>query len=145
MLKRLVVYVFKVFVILLTLVGWMAAGITTINFMVAVTPEGTSKKPAVAFWMDNRGLDHGSYYHWWTIQERPFLFGISIFYLFACIFFFWDASFGFDDFLRAEADLLQKFRLVRITQAYFRIKSDQLPIPGWDSQRDRFDLLFFQF
>jgi hypothetical protein len=94
MLKRVVVYVFKVFVILLTLVGWMAAGITTINFMVAVTPEQARAKnlPLPSGW--TAGVwNHGSYYHWWTIQERPFLFGISIFYLFACILFFWGREF----------------------------------------------------
>jgi len=94
MLKRLAVYVFKVLVILLTLAGWMAAGIVTINFMVAVTPEEARAKnlPLPSGW--TAGVwNHGSYYQWWTIQERPLLFGISVFYLFACVLFFWGRRF----------------------------------------------------
>ena len=89
MFKRLFVHVFKVLVILLLLVGYMLAGISVISFMAAVTPEEARAKnlPLPSGW--TAGVwNHGAYYHWWTIQEKPLLFGISVFYLLTCLLFF---------------------------------------------------------
>ena len=90
MLKRLVVHIFKLLVVLLIFLGYMLAGFSAISFMAAVTPEEARAKnlPLPSGW--TAGVwNHGAYYQWWTIQERPLLFGISVFYLLTCILFFW--------------------------------------------------------
>jgi hypothetical protein len=38
-------------------------------------------------------MNHGSYYHWWTIQERPFLFGVFIVCLVTSLLFIWGSIF----------------------------------------------------
>jgi hypothetical protein len=75
----------------------LPAFFSTVSFMDAVTPEQAraDNLPLPPGW--NAGvMNHGSYYHWWTIQDRPLLFGVSIFclvtsmmFVFGSIFWLW--------------------------------------------------------
>gem|GEM_PF-5494288 len=53
-----------------------------VSFLDAVTPEqaNANNLPLPTGWTAGV-MNHGSYYHWWTIQERPILFALSVFLL----------------------------------------------------------------
>jgi hypothetical protein len=88
--------VFSAFQVIAFLIA-LPAFFSTMSFVGAVTPEQarTDNHPLPSGWSAGV-MNHGSYYHWWTIQERPFLFGISIFclvtgllFVFGSIFWLW--------------------------------------------------------
>jgi hypothetical protein len=72
----------------------LPAFFSTVSFMNAVTPEQAraDSQPLPPGWSSGV-MNHGSYYHWWTIQEKPFLFGISIFCLAVSLLFIWGSIF----------------------------------------------------
>jgi len=57
------------------------ASFSTINFVIAVTPEqaNANNLPLPLGWTAGV-MNHGSYYRWWTIQEKPLLFALSVFF-----------------------------------------------------------------
>ena len=78
----------------------LPAFFSTVSFINAVTPEQAraNNLPLPLGWSAGV-MNHGSYYQWWTIQERPFLFGFSIFclvmsllFIFGSIFWLWQQS-----------------------------------------------------
>jgi hypothetical protein len=75
----------------------LPAFFSTVSFMDAVTPEQAraDSLPMPSGWSAGV-MNHGSYYQWWTIKDRPFLFGISAFclvtsmmFVFGSIFWLW--------------------------------------------------------
>lgn len=73
----------------------MASFFSTNNFLHAVTPEQARAdgNPLPAGWTAGV-MNHGSYYHWWTIQERPILFGVSATCLTLCVLFVYGSLLG---------------------------------------------------
>jgi hypothetical protein len=69
----------------------LPAFFSTINFIVAVTPE-QARDALPAGWSAGV-MNHGDYYHWWTIQERPYFFGASLFCLVMSLLFIWGSIF----------------------------------------------------
>jgi hypothetical protein len=63
---------------------------STMSFIQAVTPEQarTDGKPLPSGWSAGV-MNHGSYYQWWTIQENPLVFGISVLCLVTSVLFVW--------------------------------------------------------
>jgi hypothetical protein len=72
----------------------LPAFFSTVSFVAAVTPEQAlaDDHPLPAGWSAGV-MNHGTYYHWWTIQERPFLFGVSAFLLVTGLLFIWGSIF----------------------------------------------------
>jgi hypothetical protein len=69
----------------------LPAFFSTMSFTSALTPEqvvAEFNKPLPSGWTAGV-MNHGDYYRWWTIQERPILFGISVFFLVVGIIFIW--------------------------------------------------------
>jgi hypothetical protein len=68
---------------MLALLIALPAFFSTMSFTSALTPEQAVtefNKPLPTGWTAGV-MNHGDYYRWWTIQERPILFGISVFFL----------------------------------------------------------------
>jgi hypothetical protein len=69
----------------------LPAFFSTMSFTSALTPEQAVtefNKPLPSGWTAGV-MNHGDYYRWWTIQEKPILFGASVFFLAAGIVFIW--------------------------------------------------------
>jgi hypothetical protein len=88
--KHSVLSVFQVVAFLVALPAFFS----TMNFTCAVTPEQARADglPLPSGWSAGV-MNHGSYYHWWTIQERPFLFGVFIVCLVTSLLFIWGSIF----------------------------------------------------
>jgi hypothetical protein len=88
--KHPVLSAFQVIAFLIALPAFFS----TMSFTGAVTPDQARADglPLPAGWSAGV-MNHGSYYHWWTIQERPFLFGISLFCLVTGLLFIWGSLF----------------------------------------------------
>jgi hypothetical protein len=88
--KHPVLAVFQVVAFLIALPAFFS----TMSFVGAVTPEQARADglPLPPGWKAGV-MNHGSYYLWWTIQERPFLFGISVFFLVTGLLFIWGSLF----------------------------------------------------
>jgi hypothetical protein len=67
---------------------------STVSFVDAITPEqaNADNMPLPSGWTAGV-MNHGSYYKWWTIQQRPILFGVSLFILVAALLFVWISIF----------------------------------------------------
>ncbi len=78
---------------LLVFLATMAAFVATANFMAAVTPDqalAEYKQPLPAGW--TAGVwNHDHYFRWWTISERPILFGLSVLTLVIGVLFLWSS------------------------------------------------------
>jgi hypothetical protein len=64
---------------------------STISFTSAITPEqaiAEGNKRLPIGWTAGV-MNHGNCYRWWTIQERPILFGTSVFVLAIAMLFIW--------------------------------------------------------
>ena len=72
----------------------LPAFFTTVSFTAALTPDEAIErgKPLPPGWTAGV-MNHGEYYRWWTIREKPLLFGISLFALVAGVLFLWGAIF----------------------------------------------------
>jgi hypothetical protein len=72
----------------------LPAFFSTVSFFNAVTRSQARANnfPLPAGWTAGV-MNHGSYYQWWTIHERPVLFGVSIFCLVASMLFIWGSLF----------------------------------------------------
>jgi hypothetical protein len=72
----------------------LPAFFSTESFVSAITPEQANAEnmPLPSGWTAGV-INHGSYYQWWTIQQRPFLFGLSLFFLVAGLLFIWVSIF----------------------------------------------------
>jgi hypothetical protein len=69
----------------------LPAFFSTLSFNDALTPQqaiARYSKPLPPGWSAGV-MNHGAYYQWWTIQERPVLFGLSALCLVAGILFLW--------------------------------------------------------
>src|SRR5690606_15479764 len=64
--------------------------LSTISFIAAIDPEQArgNGQPLPPGWSAGV-MSHGSYYRWWTIGERPVLFGLSVFGLTTGMLFIW--------------------------------------------------------
>ncbi len=69
------------------------AFVATANFIAAETPEqalAKNKQPLPAGW--TAGVwNHDHYFRWWTISERPILFGLSALTLVIGVLFLWSS------------------------------------------------------
>jgi hypothetical protein len=72
----------------------LPAFFSTVSFMNAVTPAQAlaDGSPLPSGWSAGV-MNHGSYYHWWTIQERPLLFAVSVSCVVASVLFIWGSLF----------------------------------------------------
>ena len=71
----------------------LPAFVSTMNFINAVTPQQAITKygePLPPYWTVGV-MNHGHYYQWWSIQEQPILFGLSVFVLVAGVLFLWSS------------------------------------------------------
>jgi hypothetical protein len=71
----------------------LPAFVSAVNFIDAETPQqaiARNGKPLPPGWTAGV-MNHGEYYRWWTIQERPVLFGLSALSLVAAILFLWSS------------------------------------------------------
>jgi hypothetical protein len=69
----------------------LPAFFSTVSFTSALTPEQAiteCNKPLPSGWTAGV-MNHGNYYRWWTIPERPILFGASLFLSVSGILFIW--------------------------------------------------------
>jgi hypothetical protein len=69
----------------------LPAFFSTMSFTSALTPEqaiAEYNKPLPLGWTAGV-MNHGDYYRWWTIQQRPILFATSISFLVLGIVFIW--------------------------------------------------------
>jgi hypothetical protein len=66
----------------------LPAFVSTVSFTDAVTPQQAiaNDNPLPSGWTAGV-MNHGQYYQWWTIQERPILFGLSSLSLVAGVLF----------------------------------------------------------
>jgi hypothetical protein len=89
--KHPLLWVAQIIVFLISLPAFFS----TVSFMDALTPEKAItefNKPLPIGWSAGV-MNHRDYYRWWTIQERPILFGVSVFVLAAGIIFIWGSLF----------------------------------------------------
>jgi hypothetical protein len=73
----------------------LPAFFATVSFLNALTPTEAVEKyaqPLPVGWAAGV-MNHGQYYHWWTIQQRPFMFAASLLLLTAAVLFIWGSSF----------------------------------------------------
>ncbi|MEQ8789693.1 MAG: hypothetical protein RIC55_25585 [Pirellulaceae bacterium] len=66
---------------------------STVSFSVALTPEqaiAKFDKPLPSGWTAGV-MNHGKYYQWWTIRERPVLFALSAICLAGGVLFLWSS------------------------------------------------------
>jgi hypothetical protein len=80
----------QVCVLLVCVPAFMSA----VSFVDAVTPQEAIAKysqPLPSGWTAGV-INHGHYYQWWTIQERPLLFAFSAFCLVAGVLFLWGSA-----------------------------------------------------
>jgi hypothetical protein len=74
----------------------LPAFFSTMSFTSALTSEqavAEYNKPLPSGWTAGV-MNHGDYYRWWTIQERPILFGASVFFWWQECCLFMALSFG---------------------------------------------------
>jgi hypothetical protein len=88
--KRPVLSIAQVLAFLIVLPAFYS----TVNFESAINREQAiaENTPLPSGWTAGV-MDHGSYYRWWTIQQRPILFGVSLFILVAGLLFIWVSIF----------------------------------------------------
>ena len=71
------------------------AFISTVSFLAAVTPDQAALKSEIPIppgWTAGV-MNHGRYYQWWTISERPILFGVSLAVVVVSLLFIWSTVF----------------------------------------------------
>src|SRR5438552_15713692 len=69
----------------------LPAFFSTVSFTGALTPDQAVAKYEMALpsgWTAGV-MNHGRYYRWWTIQEKPVLFAASVFCLAISMLFIW--------------------------------------------------------
>lgn len=83
--KHCLLYIVQAIVFLIV----MPAFVSIINFSEAVTPEQAVSKygQSLPFGWSVGVMNHGDYFQWWTISERPIMFGFSMFFLVAGLLF----------------------------------------------------------
>jgi len=73
----------------------LPAFFSTVSFTDALTPDQAIAKyemPLPPGWTAGV-MNHGRYYRWWTIQDRPVLFAASIFFFASPMLFIWGSAF----------------------------------------------------
>jgi hypothetical protein len=76
--------------LLVALLVALPAFMATMSFIAAKTPEQATAQgtPLPEGWTAGV-MNHGAWYRWWTIQQSPALFGVSVFGLAVSALFIW--------------------------------------------------------
>src|SRR5262245_22902219 len=70
----------------------LPAFFSAVSFMNAISSEQAQAEglPLPSGWSAGV-MNHGSYYRWWTISERPFLFAVSVSCVAMSVLFLWSS------------------------------------------------------